>query len=212
MAKTLYDASHIEEQNQQEFDLWTLTVLLSLASTNLDSSIEGFCTWSLDQTQRSTTHHWWWLSLASLVQFQDAWGCPDTPACTAVPGYHSAALLSSADLSHAQIFGNNLPDAVMVHAQLTCDQSNSQLPIAMHHLCPTLDASLSPAHWRRFTLEVVFLFEPNLPLEKLKTMTLSPLCSLFYSSQCCWQFSPNWTRNFSLICCSVSISWWLKIE
>lgn len=54
----------------------------------------------------------------------------------ATPAGHCSATLppSFTGLLQAQIFSDNLPDVVVVHAQLTCNQSNSQLMIVIHHM------------------------------------------------------------------------------
>ena len=45
----------------------------------------------------------------------------------------------------AQIFGDNLPNNVLFHVQLTCDHSNRQPTIATHLLSYPLVVNLSPA-------------------------------------------------------------------
>lgn len=75
-----------------------------------------------------------------------------------------------ADLPHARIFGDNLPDVVAVHAQLTCDKLNSQPTIATYHLPHASNVGPVPAHWRPSTPGVIFhvlapFFEPLVPLE-----------------------------------------------
>ena len=49
------------------------------------------------------------------------------------------------DFLHVQIFGDNLPNTVFFHVQLTCDHLNSQLMIATHQLPYPLKINLSPA-------------------------------------------------------------------
>ena len=46
---------------------------------------------------------------------------------------------------HVQILGDNLPNIFLFHVQLTCNHSNSQSMIIIHHLPPPLNVHLSPA-------------------------------------------------------------------
>ena len=74
--------------------LWLLivTVLLSSVSATLDIFTDSSGTWFLGRTKKSMSYHQWWLYEACLVQFEDAWWCPDTPACGTPSDHHSAAL------------------------------------------------------------------------------------------------------------------------
>lgn len=86
------------------------------------------------------------LSLASLVQFQDVQGCPDTLACIVPSGHCSTVSAPSlCRLSDVRILSDNIPD-VPIYAQLICSESNSWLMIAMHHLPDMLNVGLSPCH------------------------------------------------------------------
>ena len=47
-----------------------------------------------------------------------------------------------------QIFGNNLPNTVLFHVQLTCNHSKSHLTIVINHLLYLFNIDLSPTCWR----------------------------------------------------------------
>ena len=88
---TVVDASH-----QRTWSTWLwlliLTILLSSASVTSETSTDSSGAWFPDRTQKSMSHHQWRLYKASLVQFEDAQWCPDTPACGAPSDHHSAAV------------------------------------------------------------------------------------------------------------------------
>ena len=88
---TVVDAWH-----QRTWSTWLwlliLTILLSSASVTSETSTDSSGAWFPDRTQKSMSHHQWWLYKTSLVQFEDAQWCPDTPACGAPSDQHSAAL------------------------------------------------------------------------------------------------------------------------
>ena len=56
---------------------------------------------------------------------------PGTAGCAP----YEASLL----FRHAQIFGDNLPNVAFFRVQLTCNHSNSQITITMHHLSYLVD-------------------------------------------------------------------------
>ena len=56
---------------------------LASASAMSETSTDYSNAWFPSFTQKSMSHFYWWLYKASLVQFKDAWWCPDTLACSA---------------------------------------------------------------------------------------------------------------------------------
>ena len=75
---------------------------------------------------------------------------------------------------HARICGDNLSNMVLFYVRVTCDPSNSQPMITIHHLPYSLDIELNPACWRTSAPRVIFhllvtLFEPLEPLKNVCT-------------------------------------------
>ena len=183
---------------------WTSTVLLSLASVTMDTSTEGSGTWALGHTWRPKTHHQWWLSAASLVQFGDAWECPNTPLCAAPSGHCPEALAPSLHRSSTHC-----------HGWFPAHLLSFEQP---HTICFT-----------HSTLSAVLLIE-GLPLLELSSTSSHPslnhLChsktrehdivSSLYTSCSIPSASngvyPSWTKNFRLICCSVVMAWQVKFK
>ena len=91
---TVDDASDIEEHDQHDFDFWfwLSSCLLSSASATSETSSDSSGARFPGRTQKSVSHQQWWHYEASLVQFEDAQWCPDTPACGAPSDHNSAAL------------------------------------------------------------------------------------------------------------------------
>ena len=75
--------------------LWLsiLTVLLSSASVTSETSTDSSGAWFLGCTQKSI--HQWWLHKASLVQFEDARWCPDTPSTCMWRSWSSVSILGT---------------------------------------------------------------------------------------------------------------------
>lgn len=107
---------------------------------------------------------------------------------------------------HSQIFSDNLPNIVVVHAQFTCYQSNSWPMIATHHLPHALSVGLRPVHWRpSSSWGHLPHFEPLVPLENLGAWH-SHLHTLTAVVWVLLTVIPSWTRNIRLFCCFVPIT------
>ena len=137
---------------------------MSFTSKNV-IHITIFSIWFSWFLQPQDVGHYRWLLWFSLKTFYD------TAAGGALHDYHSAVLAQfCSDLHHFQIFGDNLPNTVLFHIQLTRKHLNSQPTIAEHHLPNPLDVDLCPVCWRSSTLGVIFhlitrFLKPLLPLK-----------------------------------------------
>ena len=84
---------------------------------------------------------------------------------------------------HTQIFGDNPPNTVLFHVQLTCDHLNCQSTISTHHLPYPLDFGFYPSCWTPPAPGVIFhlfaIFEPIVPLENKCTRHLYTLTEAF---------------------------------
>lgn len=65
----------------------TINIRLTILLSTPDSSTDSFGAWSPGRK--------WWFSLASLVRYQEARGCPGTSSYATLSGHHSVASVSS---------------------------------------------------------------------------------------------------------------------
>lgn len=168
----------------------------------MDSSTDCFGVWSLGHTWKFMTHHWWRLSLASLVQFQDAWRYPDM---------HASILLAP---SLCRL--SACPD-LQWESSRCCPDS---CPVLMPSVCQWSLCTICLMHWM---LTLVLDFEGLTLLGSSSMCSCPSLYLLHHSKTCehdivsspyiccsnsaCDEVSPNYTRNFKFVCCSVLIVW-----
>ena len=108
-----------------------------------------------------------------------------------------------ADFTHAQNFGDNLPNSVLFHDQITCDNSNSQLTIATHQLPYPLDTDLNFACWKPSASGVIFqplatLFEPFVPLKNLCMQHSVFTIHSLKHFKCLWGSFPQLDKKFHI--------------
>ena len=101
-------------------------------------------------------------------------------------------------LPHPQIFRNDCPHPLAVHAKLICNHSNSQAATSMHLLMDKLDIFLGPACGRPTAPGVIVRIPPSLlkPLVALEGPSsrdcVIPIHIVQQSGCFCWSFSkPN---------------------
>ena len=81
-----FDGQCLSHQNMWSTWLWLFYFLRPQWRTFLLTAL-AFAFWVV--LKKSMSHHYWWLYEASLLQFEDAWWCPDTLACGTPSDHHS---------------------------------------------------------------------------------------------------------------------------
>ena len=102
---------------------------------------------------------------------------------------------------HVQIFVPPCPDlltnSVAFHVQLTCNHSNSQLMIVIHHLRYPFDVYFCPANWRSPAPGSYFTFTKSSLNLMYYSQTLG--CYRVLSARTCWNISRVYDgRNTSI--------------